>query len=270
MTTDCKLLFIYDHKYPHNWMDGLWAALNILEEEGFVITRRNLNGSLQLLSTENDYDFILGWGAFNSNVDATLQGIKGRAKKGLCIAGNAHPPRGALNYNILFYETKWYRPQITFHPNIVHAFGVNTDIFFPADIVVPIVWDYIGVGAFALWKRWDRMKELKGYRMVVGEYQENNESESLAIVQDLVKNNVMVSNMVNPYDLANMYRWSRTLYMPSDIYGGGERAVWEAKACGIEVMIEDDNEKLDELLNTEVKDHHWYAKQLKEGILSCL
>ena len=264
-----KLLFIYDHKKPEYWMDGLWAALRLLEED-FALTMINLQDTdVDWDVSQNEWDFILGWGAFGSAVDQEMQKIKN--KKGLCIAGNATLPTGADNYDVLFYETKWYRPHINFHKNIVHAFGVNTDIFYKPDMTMPIVFDYIGVGAFADWKRWDMVKNKKGSRLVIGEIQRDNERESMVIINDLLLSGVMVSDMVHPFDLANYYWWSRTLYMPSNIYGGGERAVLEARACGLNVEIEDDNPKLKELLEVDpIPDHHHYAKKLKEGILSCL
>lgn len=262
-----KLLFVYDHKNPEYWLDGLWAALKELEND-FVIQKYNLGNESppeHLISP----DFILGWGAFNSSVDIFLQ--KRKQKKGLCIAGNTFPPIGANNYDVLFYETKWYRPQINFHKNIVQAFGVNIDIYFKPDISCPVVWDYIGVGALAYWKRWEKMKDKKGTRLVIGEYQVDNEHESLAIVSDLLKHEIMISPLLSPFDLANIYNWSRTLYIPADINGGGERAILEARACGLEVEIEDDNPKLLEVKNWDpIPDHHFYAKQLKKGILSIL
>lgn len=266
-----KILFIYDHPQPKRWMDGLYAALNILSED-FDIERMNLRkegkgGSL------TGYDFILGWGAFGSGPDLYIKDDwqSDSAKRGLCIGGNATQPEGTDAYDVLFYETKWYRPQIEFHPNIVHAFGVNTDIFSPATMAMPVVWDYIGVGALADWKRWEKMSELTGNRLVIGEYQLGNEEESSRIALELIKSGVMVSNTVHPFDLVNLYGWSRTLYMPSTVNGGGERSVLEALACGLDVKIEDDNPKLQELLDTgPIWDHHYYAKQLKRGIMSVL
>lgn len=266
-----KLLFVYDHKRPDLWMDGLWAALNVLEEDFELICKHNLSNNAGY-PDPRQFDFVLGWGAFGSFVDKWLQNPPNEIyKKGLCIAGNTFPPTGADNYDVLFYETKFYRPQINFHKNIVHAFGINSDIFFKSDIVTPIVYDYIGVGALALWKRWDKMKDKKGMRLVVGEFQENNPSESSDIAIELIRNGVMVSNWVSPFDLANLYSYSRTLYMPSSEYGGGERAVLEARACGCQVEIEDDNLKLKELIELDpIPNHHYYAKKLKEGILSVL
>ena len=266
-----KILFVYDHKTPEYWMDGLWAALQVLQKD-FDVEKWNLaekDADIGLLGAGDKYDFMLGWGGFNSKVDKRLQ-EENDQKKGLCIGGNAFPPTGANNYDVLFFETKWYRPQISFHKNIVLAFGVNTDIFFQPDITMPIVWDYIGVGAFAKWKRWEKMKLKKGNCLVVGEIQSDNKAESREIYTDLIENGVMVSDMVSPFDISNMYHWSRTLYMPSDIYGGGERSVLEARACGLQVEIEPDNDKLKELLTCPIPSHVDYANKLREGILSVL
>jgi len=263
-----KLLFVYEHKKPEYWMDGLWAALNLLEED-FEILKCNI--ATEAITSEGLQDyFILGWGGFNSRVDSIIQSWPTNNKKGLCIGSNGFPPAGANSYDVLFYETKWYRPQIAFHKNIVHAFGVNTDIFSPSPIPNPIVWDYIGAGSLAIWKRWERMIDKTGNKLVVGDYQVDNEAESMGIVKELVKGNVMVSDQIHPLDLVNYMHWSRTAYVPADLIGGGERFVLEARACGLNVEIEEDNPKLQELLECEIWDHYYYAKQLKKGIMSVL
>ena len=251
-------------------MDGLWAALNLLEED-FRLDKWNLHG-FPVNDLPLEFDFYLGWGGFNSPVDHQCQIWASMYTKpsGLCIGGNAFPPDGADKYDVLFYETKWYRPQINFHKNIVHAFGINSDIFNQPNLPFPIVWDYIGVGSLSNWKRWDKMIDKKGDRLVVGEYQKENPEESGRIANHLLSNNVAVSNMVHPFDLANFYHWSRTCYIPADINGGGERAILEARACGLPVEIEDDNPKLKELLDCEIWDEKYYAAQLKKGIMSVL
>lgn len=269
METKPKLLFLYEHHKPEWWLDGLSAALGELEKD-FDVTRLNLVDRTQPLNV-SEYTFVLGWGGFHSYVDKVMQNLKGIGPKlGLCVAGNAFPPDGALNYDVLFYETKWYRDQINFHPNIVQAFGVNTDIFCPIDYPTPVVWDYIGVGALATWKRWDKFNSLDGQRLVVGQYQRNNEEESSKIAIDLIKNGVMVSDVVSPYDLAALYLWSSTAYIPADILGGGERAVLEARACGLKVKIEEDNPKLLEVLEGPLLNHKDYATSLKKGIFEIL
>lgn len=270
-----KVLFIYDHPKPEWCQDGLSAALDVLEED-FEIVKHNIQtdtgfvtGEQTLLPNNSVCDFILAWGAFGSRPDQATRFVD--VPKGLCVAGNATEPKGAENYSILFAESDWiienYLPK---HKNIVRAFGTNTDIFSPSPIPTPVIWDYIGVGAFASWKRWEKMIDKKGNRLVIGEYQKDNELESLEIVRTLVRNGVMVADSVSPLDLVNYYYYSRTLYQPADINGGGERSILEAQACGLTVEIEDDNPKLEELMRNKPSSHYDYAKKLKKGIESVL
>lgn len=273
MSTKPKVAFVYHHENPQIWMDGLSRALDLLEDE-VQLSRINLATREVWTHELENCDFILGWGAFGSPVDKLLTG-EGRiptekAKMGLCIAGVSVDKSAAQLYDVLFYETKWYRPYIDWHDNIVHAFGVNTDIFFKMDLPTPIIWDYIGAGSFASWKRWERMKKKVGSKLVIGQYQIHNEEESLAIARDLIKGGVMVANEVDPFKLSLLMSCARTAYIPSSIIGGGERFLLEARACGLSVEIEPDNAKLQELLDGPIYDHMYYAKKLKEGIFSVL
>ena len=255
-----KLLFIHDSKYEV--MDGLWAALNLLEND-FQVDRHNLQaGTVEF----RDYDFILGWGGFNSPVDNYIKHFPG--KKGLCIGGNAFPL--TEGYDIYFYETEWSKKHLKLPSNSVHAFGINSDLYNQPQLPFPMIWDYIGVGSLSYWKRWEKMADKQGMKLVVGEFQKDNVAESSRIVNHLLSSGIMVSPMVNPYDLANFYHWSRTLFIPSEVNGGGERAVLEARACGLKVEIENDNPKLKELLTSPIWDEVYYAEQLKKGILSVL
>ena len=284
-----KVLFIYEHEDESLWKDGLWAALELLKNE-FDIYKHNLKTSSGELPIHPDTaDFILGWGAFGSPADKEIQSrakvqrehYQRPYKTGLCIAGNAMHPGGLDNYDVLFYETEWYKPQIEVHPNLVHAFGVNTDIFHYVGEIIKgtdayvapqdnYLWDYLTVGAFATWKRQSKICFKPGSKMAVGQIQKNNMRESIEIVGQLILGGCGVSDMVPPEKLANFYRASKTVYIPADINGGGERAVLEARACGVNVEVEPDNAKLQELVNSPVWDHYYYAEQLKKGILSCL
>lgn len=288
-----KILFVYDHQYPDFWRDGLWAALSLLEKQGFEIDKFNLskrgNSSPHLVELlfENkvkEVDFILGWGAFNSSVDKLLQSTAQKVSKkpiGLCMAGNSFSPRGLENYAIIFFETEWsfekyLAPYINTHPGIktefIHAFGINSDIYKPIIDCVPI-WDWTSVGAFALWKRQYLLKNKGGYRLAIGEIQKNNITESMEIISDLMIDGVAISDMVEPEVLTKIYNSSERIFIPADINGGGERAVLEARACGRPVEVEPDNPKLKELLTWKehngVPDQFFYADRLLESIKIC-
>ena len=56
------------------------------------------------------------------------------------------------------------------------------------------------------------------------------------------------------------------VYVPDDVFGGGERAVLEARALGVRAVVEPDNPKLAELLGSPVYDHAYYAAQLRYAL----
>lgn len=255
-----KILFVYDCVYDIK--DGLYAALELLRDD-YDISKVNLHRHEPL---RLDVDFVLGWGAFNSPVDRVLTPMK--IKKGLCIGGVTKPHKDSYKYDVLFYETDWYKFFISDHKNIYHAFGVNSDIMHCQK--TRKIWDYMTCGAFASWKRQEKMLARLGPRIAVGDIQEDNPQESLSIVAKLLANGVMVGNQTDEETMARIYNASRVCYIPAAINGGGERAVLEARACGLAVEVENDNPKLQELVNGPLYDHRYYADQLRVGINSCL
>jgi hypothetical protein len=280
-----KLLFVYDHEFEDIWRDGLWAAIELLKQD-FDLFKFNIHDhrdsnkihpTVEEVNTAiKEADFILGWGGFNSSVDQLLQPgfqLNPTVKRGLCLGGYALPTNPNA-YEVVFYETEWSKKwfeKTHYHPRLVHAFGVNTDIFYEEDrAAIPVIWDYITVGAFANWKRQEKLIGKEGAKMAVGQIQRGNLNESLGIVANLLINGCGVSDNVPPETLAKMYNASRVCYIPANIIGGGERATLEARACGTVVEVEPDNPKLLELTTSPVWDHHYYAAQLKKGIEACL
>jgi len=255
-----KILFVYFNECESTWRDGLYKALELLGSD-YEITKYNM-ASKEVAPSPLGFDFVLGWGAFGSQVDELVREMS--TMKGLCIAGNARQPVGCERYDVLFYETEWYRPQIAHHFNIVHAFGVNTDIFKP--MFTEKHWKYITVGAFADWKRHYLLGYKVGNRLAVGQIQVNNLAESMRIVAGLLRVGVMVSDQLPPEEVAKLYNMSEVAYIPCDVVGGGERSVLEARACGTAVEVEDDNPKLKELLTSPIWDYKYYYQKLKEGI----
>ena len=270
-----NILFVYDHRYPDLWRDGLWAALEKIDsEKGFKVTKYNLfEENYQLTFDSAKFDFVLGWGAYGSPVDQVLNLVKTsdqfvkKLPMGLCIAGNATPIPTANVYDVLFYETEWAKKNYLSSVNgkLVHAFGINADMYTKWE-EAPIIWDWLSVGAFAYWKRHERMIAKHGTKLVVGEIQRDNWQESFDIISDLLLAGVGVSDMLYPSKLRNIYNCSGAVYVPADLNGGGERAVLEARSCGRPVEVERDNPKLEELVNGPLHDHIYYAEQLKKGI----
>ena len=283
-----KILFLYymEPKLEESWNDGLCAALDILGSNGdFEIKLVNIYSAIISNPQDGDYDFILGWGGFDSPVDKLLYAWKhnpllaNSIPMGLCIGGNAFPVRKDDTYDVLFYETTWFAPQVEWHPLAIRAFGINSEIFFelqPAEhIPYPLredfaLYDYVSAGSFSNWKRHIKIIEKEGSRLCIGQIQQDNLSESMTIVYDLIRKGVAVSDQVDAWQLALIFNLTHNVYVPASIIGGGERVVWEARACGAYVEVEEDNPKLQSLLDEEVQDEYWYYRQLKKGIQKCL
>lgn len=236
-------------------------------ESDFDITKCNLYSDTPII---DGFDFVLGHGGWGSNVDKFIKSNREVINKcGLCIGGNINPPDEMFTYDALFVETNWGLESVKNHPNVRVAFGVNTNIFYPTEKTN--VFDYLGVGSFAKWKRWEKFVSKQGTRLIVGEIQKNNPIESMGIVGMLIASGVGVVPNVDPYTLARLYNASKTVFIPSTDYGGGERAVLEARSCGVDVVIEDDNKKLRELVEIKkIPSHIDYAKELSIGVNKCL
>lgn len=253
-----KVLLVSDYKYEVK--DGLWEAINILGYDKY-----NIGDDIPNFS---DYDFLLGHGAFHSKVDMLLRSMPN--KKGLCIAGNVYP-QDTDCYDVLFYETEWVKDFLKLQGNLVHAFGINTKIYNSNDRTLNRykAIDVLSVGAFAKWKRHEKIINEKGNRVVLGEIQKDNKTESMEIINELLSNGVGVIPQTSSENLARYYQDTKYVYIPADIYGGGERAVLEARNSSCMVKIEDDNPKLWELTISPIYSEYYYAEQLKKGIESC-
>lgn len=195
--------------------------------------------------------------------------IKGlKTPRGIMISGVAPPPKHAecLFYDILWYETDWYLPQIKFHPNTVHAFGIDSNIN-KINPESPKEYDWISVGAFTAYKRYEKFCSFPGRRIAIGA---DNYADSKAIIASLNKAGIETRSFISHEALAKLLNKSHKSYIPASINGGGERAVLEARACGLQVKVENDNPKLLGLIQGPIWDHYYYANQLEKSMRNLL
>lgn len=184
-----QMLFVFNKDPAHydTWRDGLWAALRLVARK-YTIQYLNVNDIVVAEQPPINYHlrpgtfkFILGWGAFGSPTDYFLTQLhtvhRDPHPKALCIGGNAVPPHENVTdvYDLLFFETEWYRETIAFHPLIQQAFGINGNIYHKLRPRVdgrgqPVFeWDVLMVGHFLPWKRHLYLGTKQGRRLAVGE-----------------------------------------------------------------------------------------------------
>ena len=104
-------------------------------------------------------------------------------------------------------------------------------------------------------------------RVAVGDYEPLEAyAEGPRIVADLRAGGVEVRSPMPHAALADLYRRTRVVVVPSQLQGGGERAVLEARRCGCEVHVFADNSKLAGLLKGPVPGAAEYATRLARGL----
>lgn len=252
----------------NTWNDGFVEALHILSSD-YTITWINIEVDSITEEYLNSFDFLLVKSNWDWGPDKLLRekfrDLK--VKKGLAIAGVSLPPsfQEMLYYDVLWYETDWYKRIIKNHPNIYHGFGINKNDL-KVNKVTP-TYDYITIGAFLPHKRMHYVSKLKGSILVIGEKYDSPYSDE--IIGELERNkNIDIMPFVEYSQLSNYLCLAKTLYMPAAINGGGERAILEARHCGLRIKIESDNPKLLEIKKSPIWDSQYYSRQILKGIKS--
>jgi hypothetical protein len=243
-----------------NWKDGFTGAIDILKKK-FDITMVNAMDNKNI--DFNPFDIIFFKEGFNGTYYNKYKNNIINKKKGLFISCSNQIPKDAdINiYDVLFYETYWYYnyANLKRHKNAYHAFGINTEVMTPINI--DKIYDVIFVGAITSYKRPLKILKYSGKKICLGVNSDNK------LVEKLRLSGVEVREFLEYDELSLFYNKSKLCYIPCEIHGGGERAILEARACGIIVEIEPDNNKLKELLTSPIYSSEYYAEQIEKYLL---
>ena len=254
------------------WHDGFTEAVKKLSKD-FEVTMIFFGGNQpnQVLNEINQQDLIIVKSAWRTPMDYFIRKNSKSIKPllGLMISASKHGPsqKEQAFYDVVWYETYWYKNRSIKHRNAFHAFGIDTTVMQP--IESKKIYDYITVGAPRKYKRLYYLLKKSGKRLLIGD-QLNKDSKSEELIDKLIMDGVRVEDFIDYPTLARKYNQSITCYVPCSLHGGGERSVLEARACGLIVEIEDNNQKLKELLESPIWDADYYARQLKLGIQSLI
>ncbi len=269
------LIMVSCSDYKERYYDGFSAAIEYINTKfkntsNIIHTINTFYKSLpDQINTHGPYDIGIIKSHFNScNKELSILKAKkiltGLFISSVCVAKDNH----LKLYDVLFYETEWYRKhsRLDRHNNIFHALGVDTNIMKKRNLTKE--YDVLSVGHFAAYKRYNKLEQMPGKRLAIGQINgKHKRGEKInPIIVSLQKNNVEVKDYMDYEKLSEHYNKSKLCYVPCTTVGGGERAVLEARACGTDVKIEDDNPKLKELLEGPIYDHEYYANQILKGI----
>lgn len=231
----------------NNWEDGFTKAIDMLSED-FKITWFNLEDKKPTTEELNQYDLIISKSCWNWIVDDYISSLKGlKALKGIAVSCSVAPKfkSDLWKYDIIWYETEDYTDKIKNHPRKHLAFGINTDTFYPRDIEKTI--DVLSIGMLEPYKRFEKLNNIEGnIKVIIGSKNTQNSEKVL----ELLDPNIKVIDYVSQSELSTYINSSKLVYIPATSQGGGERAVLEAKACNVNVLVEDDNLKLSRLVSS--------------------
>ena len=270
-----KVAILYEinpkSKKASTWHDGFTAAVDILKKDYEVtyINFYNQKINSALLQELNSYDFLLVKSNWRSPIDLELRKNYQSLTPalGLMISGSKLAPSSKEQafYDVIWYESNWYKNYAVKHSNAFHGFGIDTTYMKPKEL--PKRYDWVLVGAPKKYKRIHRILEKEGRRLLIGDMK-NKDPYTQNLLKKLQSAEVEILDFVSYAQLSDIYNESITCLVPTTLHGGGERSVLEARACGIEVEIASDNPKNEEFMHSPIYDEKYYADQLKAGIKS--
>jgi hypothetical protein len=256
-----------------SWNDGFVRAVSLLSPEIESVWCNVLDPDDQARFREHvrSCDVILAKSNWGWIVDRYVRrhSFLSRKPRAIMVSGIAprqHWWRTAF-YDVIFYQTEWYRNFLPRRKTLVHAYGTNFSLLHPPTEPVEPEWDWLCVGNIRAPKRTEKLLAKTGRRLAIGDLRQSDPS----LVQRLRDDGVEVRDYVPLEELRSIYWSSRRVYVPARLDGGGERQIMEATACGTEVVIEPDNPKLAEVLASTAKwTEEYFAEQLRIGLRAAL
>lgn len=192
-------------------------------------------------------DIVLCWGSVDRPLHGSVKDMAPRAA--LCFAGGPTQHPFLSNFDLVFAETPYHVE--TFRQrgvNVRQAFGVNTELFKPNIWQAP---HFLAIqpASFAAYKRYGLFaKAFEKDGLAVGQVQlrpDGTVFEGEVCHEVCLRHGVaVIPRMVPYYLMPYMYGLAKTCVITTTTYGGGDRAVLEAMACGKPAVICSDNEKL--------------------------
>lgn len=272
MKSGIRVLVVYainpDSLKATTWSDGFVAAMGLLNDV-YEISWFNCYGrpgGRSFRDAARKCDLVLANSNWGWIVDRYVRRHlwSSRPRRAINVQGVRDVTGREMSYyDVIYYQTEWYRRRLPQSPRLVHAFGTNTMVMYAPPEPQLSLWDWLFVGSILPYKRPLLLLEKPGRRLAVGEFDQSDPD----LIAQLRAGGVEVRPYVALEELRELYWSAQRTYVPCTLDGGGERAVLEARACGCEVVIEEDNPKLREVMERSgAWDERYYANQLGKGI----
>ena len=236
-----KICFIKDwHDDPEHLAgnkDGILAAFGELAKRHTVqFISRHTHHTLPTIEA----DVIVCWGSLDRPWHNELpSGIPAA----LCFAGGPTNHPYLKNFSHILVESAVYLKAFeNCGIPVSRAFGTNTDVFRP-EPRTPKAFSAIYPASFCFHKNQEVFARAMGQRgLCVGAHNE------LGIVGACLKHGTPVLRRVSSEVLCDLFNMSHCTVIPCGPNGGSQRTVLESIACGVPVVLADDNDKCREFV----------------------
>lgn len=243
-------------EFDDHW-DGIMAAFNEISRKHslmFVTKLNEIQGVVRVhdlnvhsdhsagltrwipLVEAEEWDVIICWGSLDRPWHNYLDEYS--CPKILCHAGGPTDHPNNSMFDVFCCESQVYIDQYkALGKKAVRAFGTNTKIFYNEPRSAK-VFDSIYPASFCFHKNHELYARAVGPRgLTVGNFNEQN------IVGKMYQLNTPVMGRVSSETLRSLYNMSRTTVIPCGTNGGAQRVVLESMACGVPVIVAEDNDK---------------------------
>lgn len=266
METKLRLAFFKDWhddiEHIGGNQDGILAAVaELSKRHNLLYVSRTLEGSINgdfhirgvhTLLVENGEqihwdevqhpDVAIFWGSLDRPWHESFGKLL-RCPKILCFAGGPTTHPNLHNFDHVLVESGVYEKAFNQHIiGVSRAFGTNTNVFRP-EPRTPKVFDAIYPASFCQHKNIETFARAMGHRgLAVGQWND------LDIVGKCLQFDLPVMRRVSSAALCDLLNLSRVCVVPCGTNGGAQRVVLEAMACGVPVVLANDNDKCAEFV----------------------
>lgn len=230
----------------HRWEDGFTHAMRDYVAQNLRIDWLNLADVQPSREALSAYDAVLVKSGFQYIPDQYYRTHRPKDTLSIIAVSSFAPPCPLsilYDYDVVWAESRQqtasYLSSLLLHPHHFFAFGVNTSVFYPQNLPKDI--DVLYIGAMEYRKRPWLINTLPGkVKVAVGDINHPQAKEILPRIDSSVR----LIPYVSQAELARLINRSHLVFLPHLPWGGGERAMLEARLCGTQVMFDSKNDNL--------------------------
>lgn len=256
-----NIAFLHDWTMPLNEYfdneDGLPRAISVLAELGHTVrwytggessltlpfrgcTLTTVPTAEQLAAhlAAQSPDVILCWGSLDRPWHQLVHERFPGTPKVLCFAGGPRHHIARSYFRVIVCESQVYVDDFTkAGVTAVRGFGTNMQVFAP-ETRNPKKWDAIYPASLCFHKNIELFaRALPGRSLCVGNHNEPT------IASKVLSLDTSLLHRVSSRVLADLYNMSRVTVITCGSDGGAQRVVLESMACGIPVVVMNDNDR---------------------------